>query len=94
MGYNGALLLGKNQVQNNLLFFYGINKLEISSKTGINGERVSDLQEALKDVITIIHGYWNKTNQIYLRYLQPMSVVLQSAAHYITYFIALTLFFE
>ena len=75
-------------------FFYGINKLEISSKTGINGERVSDLQEALKDVITIIHGYWNKTNQIYLRYLQPMSVVLQSAAHYITYFIALTLFFE
>ena len=57
MGYNGALLLEKNQVQNNLLFFHGRNKLEISSKTGINGKRVSDLQEALKDVITIIHGH-------------------------------------
>ena len=54
MGYNGALLLEKNQVQNN---FHSRNKLEISSKTGINGKRVSDLQEALKDVITIIHGH-------------------------------------
>ena len=71
-----------------------IHKLEISSKIGINGERVLDLQVALKDVITIIHGYWLEKSQIYLRCLQPMSVVLQSAAHYITYFIALTLFFE
>ena len=49
VGYNGALIQGKNQVQNNLIFFHGRNKLEISSKIGINGERVSDLQEAQKD---------------------------------------------